>query len=273
MTVTCRLLTAQDEAQLQAFWAEEPHGHLYAIPDLEYLGWEDDRLFFYGWFEARRLVGYLMLYGATSQWGFTHPEVAPAIAFRVIKYRVRYVAGLAKYILPVFDLLPEGHVKRYDACTVAVLPQGNFNANTLNSHARNATLNDLDAMAAVHVAAPDQFNQYDFATRRRALRVVLTDDWRRAAVATTHDGHIGAVAQTVAEGRNIAVIGGVVTHPTLRGQGLATAVTAHLSHQLQQEGKTVYLDYRTDNYPAAHIYAKIGFIPMDDAILAELNPS
>ncbi len=275
-TLASRPLGPHDEAQLRAFWAREPHANLFAIPDLDFLGWQDERLEFVGWFDGHTLVGYLMIYGISAQWSFADEQVAAGIAARLERSErpVEFVTGMERTTWPVLEQLTRGRVERYELSTVAKLPFGHFNANTLQSaggEARLATVEELDALTAVHIAAPDQFNHLSYAARRRALKGAMTDGWRRVYLAANAEGHLVASAQTIAEGRDIGVIGGVVTHPAFRGQGFATLVTAALCQALLAEHKEPYLFYRRDNVPAARVYQKIGFVPLGDALLAQLE--
>ncbi|MDQ4077023.1 MAG: GNAT family N-acetyltransferase [Chloroflexota bacterium] len=275
-SLVSRELGSQDEALLRAFWEPEPEAHLFAIPDLDHLGWGDARLRYSGWFRGGELVGYLMVYGISAQWSYVDDAVVPGLveAIQNREPRIRFTTGMERTVWPVLDRLTEGGIKRYERSIVARLPEERFNPSTLHAspgRARQATLDDLELVTAVHVAAPDQFNQLGYEARRRALRSALMDEWRRIFLAETLDGKVVASAQTSAEGNEMAVIGGVVTHPAYRGHGYATAATAHLCAALLPEGKEPYLFYRRDNVPAARVYEKIGFITLGDALLAELK--
>ena len=89
-----RPLSEQDDAALHAFWAQEPHASLFAIPDLEHHGWHSPELRFLGWFEGGALVGYLMHYGISAQWSYCaehEAQIAPAVAERLARYRPQFV--------------------------------------------------------------------------------------------------------------------------------------------------------------------------------------
>jgi uncharacterized protein len=272
--LTSRMLRASDEAMLRDYWAAAPHAHLFAIPDLDHLGWDDSRLTFQGWFAGDALVGYLMLFGRSAQWSYEDERVARAMARALARAQAQFVTVMERVAWPVLDQLVTGEVGRYEQSTVARLTGPRFNRAFLRperGRARQASLDDLDALTAVHVAAPDQFNNFDYPMRRQMLRGALTDKWRRIFLAETLEGEVAASAQTSAEGKEMAVIGGVVTHPALRRQGYATAATAHLCAALLDEGREPYLFYRRGNAPAARIYEKLGFEPLGDALIAELE--
>lgn len=271
-----RRLGPRDERVLRAFWQRAPHAHLFAIPDLDYLGWEDPRLLFTGWFMGEELLGYLMLYGVSAQWSYHDERLAPHIAAALdsATHPVEFITGMEATGWPVIHALRTRRVRRYELSTVAKLHAADFNEQTLHhphAQARQATLHELDAVTAVHVAAPDQWNQLGYTARRRALRSAMTDGWRRVYFAANHEGSVVASAQTTAEGDRMAVIGAVVTHPAHRGHGYATLVTAALCQALLAEQRTPYLFYRRDNEPAARVYQKIGFVPLGDALLVELE--
>ena len=75
------------------------------------------------------------------------------------------------------------------------------------------------------------------------------------------DGQLVAVSGVHVDSKEykIAVLGNICTHPSSRGQGLATIVTAHLVKELVAESKTVCLNVKTDNGPAIHCYESLGF--------------
>lgn len=58
---------------------------------------------------------------------------------------------------------------------------------------------------------------------------------------------------------NAAAIGNVATLPALRGQGLATAVCAHLCQSLLQSVQHVGLNVKADNASAIKAYERLGF--------------
>ena len=58
----------------------------------------------------------------------------------------------------------------------------------------------------------------------------------------------------------IGAVGGVFTHPEHRGQGLAQVTTGAVTKALFEAGvEDVVLNVRTDNLPALHCYARLGY--------------
>jgi ribosomal protein S18 acetylase RimI-like enzyme len=58
----------------------------------------------------------------------------------------------------------------------------------------------------------------------------------------------------------VAALGNITTHPHLRGQGLATAVTARLCQALLETVDVVGLNVKADNAAAITCYERLGFM-------------
>lgn len=77
-------------------------------------------------------------------------------------------------------------------------------------------------------------------------------------------GGLVSVAGThvIAPAPGVAAIGNVFTRPDVRGQGLATKVTAAVvADLLRRHLRTVVLNVAMDNEPALHCYRRLGFWP------------
>lgn len=72
------------------------------------------------------------------------------------------------------------------------------------------------------------------------------------------DGALAAVAITVAESKNGAVLGAVACLPEFRRRGCGTQLVAQITNELVAEGKTVFL-HRAQNANAA-FYENMGFV-------------
>lgn len=267
-------LTARDAEVLWARLRSDVPANIFPIADLEHFGWESPNLRFDGIFRGDELTGHLMRYGTNGSFAYDHRDDARLVERWLRHNRIAYVNGLARYVAPVLDRLRPGEVVRLEESYLARLEPDRFRPETLRAspgQSRRATLEDLDGATRTHIAAPDEFAQLDYGTRREMLRATLTDGWRRLFVGVTPYGKIVSAAQTSAEAETLAVIGGVVTDPAYRGQGYGKACTAALCAELLAEGKIPYLFYRKSNEPAARVYAAIGFELIDDWILAEVR--
>lgn len=269
-----RQLRPADEPSLRDYWAEMPQAHLFSIADLDQFGWSWGRLRYYGWFDGHDLVGYLMSYGLNAQWHYRDPALAPQVARQVQSLGIRTATGLERVVRPVVTLLGAPRLEREEPSRLCRLPPAAFRPEAKEGapgEIRRAAVADIPALTALHLAAPDQFENPSGASRERMLRAALTDGWRRIYLACSPTGQVVAAAQTSAEGRELAVIGGVVTHPAWRGQGYGSAVTAHLCAALLAEGRQPYLFYSRTNGAAARAYEKVGFLPLERALIAQLR--
>ncbi len=68
-----------------------------------------------------------------------------------------------------------------------------------------------------------------------------------------------AGVHVVSEEYDVAVIGNLVTHPSARGQGLATRCTGQLLDELFDRVSLVALNVQDDNKPAIKMYENFGF--------------
>ena len=86
------------------------------------------------------------------------------------------------------------------------------------------------------------------------------------------DGKIVSVAgiHVYSAHYRVAALGNIATHPDYRGQGLATAVTAHACQKLLETVDHIGLNVRADNEPAVACYRRLGFKVIADYIEAML---
>ncbi|WBQ06231.1 GNAT family N-acetyltransferase [Kribbella sp. CA-293567] len=90
--------------------------------------------------------------------------------------------------------------------------------------------------------------------------------WERAGQVVSLVGH----QQTLFGATRV---GPVYTPPAERGHGYASALTAHVTRQLQEAGSQVCLLTDLANPTSNKIYAAIGFRPLTDFMLYELDPA
>ncbi|MCB0077742.1 MAG: GNAT family N-acetyltransferase [Anaerolineales bacterium] len=276
MSLDARALSADDEAALRSYWRRKPHAHIFAEADLDELGWKSpERLNFWGWFADGRLVGYLMRYGISMSWDYEDERLIPRIAAQIDAWQpaIQFVSGMTAETRPVLAALCRLRVIRTEESFVNQLNIDRFTAYQRQSpiqHCREATWDDIDALTEIHMAADDQWSRLNRDERRRALRNALRNPGRRVVLATNRAGIPVATAQSIADGRRIAVIGSVATSPAWRNQGYGREVTAFLCRRLVDWGQIPHLFYRQDNLPAATIYAKLGFEIVDEGLIVEL---
>lgn len=108
---------------------------------------------------------------------------------------------------------------------------------------------DTAAIMALYAHYPDNF----FAPSQLETGLyfgVRGDDNRLLSIAGVH---------VVSEEYDVGVIGNLVTHPSARGQGLATLCTGQLLDELFERVSLVALNVQDDNQPAIKMYANFGF--------------
>ena len=69
----------------------------------------------------------------------------------------------------------------------------------------------------------------------------------------------------------VAALGNIATHPTYRGQGIATKVTAKLCQSLMKTVDHIGLIVQDSNIPAIACYAKLGFVQHSIVEVATLD--
>jgi len=79
----------------------------------------------------------------------------------------------------------------------------------------------------------------------------------------------GARANAVTE--DMAVVGGVITIPAYRQQGVGTAVSQVITAVLVEMGKEVVLETDDENIPAIKIYEKLGYERVGKSIFLDLG--
>jgi ribosomal protein S18 acetylase RimI-like enzyme len=113
---------------------------------------------------------------------------------------------------------------------------------------------DIDALRELYADGESRGEAPDFFFPSMLEQGVFFGAWagdKLAAVAGTH---------LVADSESVAAIGNIYTHSEHRGQGHAARVTSALCQELRARGiATLALSVHQENYPAIHVYRKLGF--------------
>ncbi len=110
-----------------------------------------------------------------------------------------------------------------------------------------------------------QTDRFDAAATRYHLRKNLKE--HRILIGFL-DGKVVAKAGTNARGFRYDQIGGVFTHPRLRGRGIARSLMIELLAVLHGEGKNTCLFVKKTNPPALSLYRNLGYIITDDFLIS-----
>lgn len=122
---------------------------------------------------------------------------------------------------------------------------------------RRIEVDDLDRIVKLYKQVFDSF------APKEVMEQKLIEK-RGRGVCIEIEGQIVSVAQTDFETENAAVIVGVATDKNYQAKGLASCCLEYLCNQLQNEGKSLYLQY--DNLDAEGIYSRLGFRKIDKVI-------
>lgn len=121
-------------------------------------------------------------------------------------------------------------------------------------HLRRATLEDVDTLAHVTVAA---FGDPPEQTRQSIERLIATPN-QRFYLAEWEREPVGALRTEDYDHRTFIYGFGVV--PERRGRGLGRQILSHAIETRQHEGRTAFaLEVETDNVPALALYRSCGF--------------
>jgi predicted GNAT family acetyltransferase len=122
---------------------------------------------------------------------------------------------------------------------------------------------DAAAQAGRGEVSPEQFTADDVAVRIEPGRVWLwQDDAGEVVSLVAHNPPVSGVAR----------IGPVFTPAAQRGRGWASALTAHVSRLLADEGARVCLFTDQANPVSNHVYAALGYVPVVDTADLQVVP-
>ncbi|MEZ4864573.1 MAG: GNAT family N-acetyltransferase [Caldilineaceae bacterium] len=251
-----RKLTASDRAAAVTLLTRAPHLNLYMLGNLETLGFEREFCEFWGDVSATGAQNSLRAILNRYMTGWTiygQPDAAWSALGAVLDQHPAGATRLQDNPGGIISFLP--YLQRYQSGEVKIEEVMNLQAGDFRPiHApdqaviRRATLDDLPRLVEFYADAGDM--RRDAAAIERPLR-----DTRLWLAETGQT--VVATALTNAESSTLAMIGGVYTTPTQRGQGFSQAVCSALCAELLADGKQPVLYWIT---PAAGaVYRKLGF--------------
>lgn len=254
-----RRLTERDQASLAAFLRHEPGFALFLTGNLPYLNQHNAFIRYWGMFAQRRLAATLMMVGSRAAlYAPPGTNITPLARVATIE-GADFSMGRADLVEALLALLPHNAVERREEHYLAMLAPQAFRVPPLalppNTTIRRASSRDLDALTRLYDGT-DGFERLTTEQVRRTLAGRLRA--LRTYVAVNNTVLVSA-ASTSVETPTAAMIGGVWTSPSARNRGYSTAVVASLARELLRERRQPYLFYLVDNFPAAHVYASVGF--------------
>ncbi|CAM3429192.1 GNAT family N-acetyltransferase [Erysipelothrix anatis] len=248
-------LNQDNEAELRAFLAVEPHYNLFLIGDLDAFGFDDAIQTYYGDYKDGELVGVIFRFRDDS----IHIYATEVQDSLIAKIDTLYKGLPFKRIMvtqPTMDLLGN-HILPYiqepRPTTMSVYTPNDLDVDT-------HLVQKLDSTYAAQIA---HIETLAFASEEsRDVDRIRTgiESGERVVYGFIEDGNVVTVASYVAQTEFSAMIVGVATLDSARNKGYATQVVKKLSDDLYAKGKQGVLFY--DNPNAARIYEKMGYAPL-----------
>jgi RimJ/RimL family protein N-acetyltransferase len=196
------------------------------------------------------------------------------------------VSGMADHIIaagksPYFVEGPKPQIERllaelegrYDAkpnplLCERLLLRGRVNPGISTSGVRPSRLEEIDTLVQLGRAMHREMFGAEGMDEHSFHELLSIQIETGGAYVREKDGEIIAKAEGTAVRPHAALIGGVYTVPTARGQGHATACVAALCGHLLEEVETVALTAEPGNPAAYRMYMRIGFTRSADWIAA-----
>lgn len=152
---------------------------------------------------------------------------------------------LPRYRLASAGVFQKMSISHTDAAGCAVAPE-----------VRQLTITDLPALDALHASEARDANDIRFFAN------YMLERWPYAGIFI--DGELVAAGgcHVLSDDYDVAAIGNVITHPRLRGRGLATRITQTLCAWLAPRIHTIGLNVKVDNAAAIRCYSRVGFYPV-----------
>lgn len=118
---------------------------------------------------------------------------------------------------------------------------------------------DIPDIASLMLKADIYSDVYEYDKLVSDLTRRFKDGFGRMFVIRDDEGKLIATNATNAETDELAVIGGLVTDPSMRGKGLGSSITASTWNLVRREGKTGLAFLITTNEKTISVHKKLGF--------------
>jgi len=263
-----RELTPQDQPAILDFAYQREKENLFVIGSFEFRPNPFEINDYLGYFINNELVGLGTYFGLWSdiQINAPSPDIINALVDELIKRNkpVEVVVAFKRYALQTIERLRTHGIEPefINEETVYLLRRETFQ-NLSTGAATTATPADVDEIIRLEKRVEGLATEMAVSQKERD-RLLPEYEW-----VLRKEGRIVAKANTHGFSKHYAQIGGVMTHPAHRGQGLAKqTVSAVCQHWLDQ-GKDIILMVKNNNIPAIQVYQCLGFQPIDEFILAE----
>lgn len=181
---------------------------------------------------------------------------------------IRDVANFRRYAVPTLSHLKRHGIepKTISEQSVMELQREHF-IDFSKDVARQALPDDVDDIAKLH-RLPDEPSNPDTQVTDHERRSIRPEE----TFVIRHNNMLVSTVNLHGTSKNYFQIGGVVTHPSHRGKGYAKQCVSALCRHCFLHGKTAGILFTAnDNAAARHVYAALGFRPVDDFIIAHFE--
>ena len=253
-------LVGADAPTLDAILTSYGWGAAYARSHLHARGLRPGGVRAWGWPRPGPLAAALVVRDGIAWACWRDQTGRAALAARLATIGVQLLSGPAELVAPLLADLGATRHGPPDRCPFEILTPATFQpaADPDRYPARQATFDDMEPLIDFYRHG---FYSLAYLPTRAAWRDRLTEQLtHRTMFVIEQDGRVVAAAQSSAQTPDLAMLGGVATLPEYRNRGLSRAcVSALCAHLFAAGGQAIGLFYMRDNWPAAHVYAHLGF--------------
>lgn len=261
--------TEKERAQIMNYCLEEPNINIFIIGDIENLGFDTD--FQETWIQTlgEKLVGIVLRYHDnfviySKDLDMDFNEVKTFLGTQV----VRIISGKNTVINLLYPLIMDKFLKR-EMYFCELTDGSKLTCDT--SEVTSAQSTDAMEIALAYEKISEFGGMYSSRLESRYKQILTRIESREGMhMFIRQDGKIVSQGNTSAETSVSGMVGGILTLPEYRGQGLASKIVSGLCKSLLDRGKSACLFF--DNPEAGRIYHRLGFRDIDKWTILGVRP-
>ncbi|KXY46426.1 N-acetyltransferase [Bacillus toyonensis] len=249
-----RKLTKKDHEQVFAYLKEEASINLFIIGDIEAFGYDTDFQELWGVFEENGTLKSILLRFHDTFIPYSKEEfVVTDYEALLSAYKPLKLSGKST-IVERFETAPSVQLgAKNEMYFCECQDDNNLPSTPIHKTIKLASLDDIERIMKLRsdIAEFPTANE----SEKMLRQAIETNTGRTYYI--EKDGAIIASASTSAENSLSAMVVGVCTHPTYRGNGYASLILQKMIQDFTKEGRTLCLFY--NNPAAGRIYKRLGF--------------
>lgn len=246
------IIRLEDRRRLEKFLRQHPYLHIYALCDLDDFFWPHTT--WYGIIENDQLAAICMLYKAIN-FPVLHALAAPKNRTNLQRLLTGIHQNLPRSIYSHLSLGLKSDLERDWELTHhgEYLKMAYLNEDALAEQSAHKISSITSKMA------PELLTlfQAGFSDHTFDPRMLVTGQylgiWQNGDLVCAGGVHVYSPTYRV------AALGNIVTHPTYRGRGMATAITLALCRRLSPNIDHIGLNVKAGNSAALNVYQRCGF--------------